>query len=126
MALQEHTALQTDAEPQALTVRSVVLGLVLVVVLGFVGTYVRYYLHASRMAIGHVPMGMLMPFMVMLFAFAILGKKTRFLLRPEEWHVILAMALAGAMLPVSGVTGYMIGYIAGPYFKATDENEWAQ
>ncbi|MBT3604129.1 MAG: ABC transporter permease [Candidatus Latescibacteria bacterium] len=126
LAIQEHEMLETEAEPQAITVRSVVIGLVLVLVLGFVGTYVRYHLHASRMAIGHVPMGMLMPFMVLLFGFAMLGKKAQFLLRPEEWHVILAMALAGAMLPVSGVTGYMIGYIAGPYFKATDENNWAE
>lgn len=126
MALQEQEIPQADAEPQAITVRAVVIGLVLVLVAGFVGTYVRYYLHASRMAISHVPMGMLMPFMVMLFGFAIVGKKTRFLLRTEEWHVILAMALAGAMIPVSGVTGYMIGYIAAPYFKATDENGWEQ
>ena len=124
MAIQQQNIATPQPEPRAITTRSVLLGLILVIALGFVGTYVRYYIHSSRVAISHVPMGMLMPFMVMLFVFAIIAKGTHFVLHPGEWHVILAMGLSGAMLPVTGVTGYMLGYIAAPHFKTTPENGW--
>ena len=124
MAIQLQDAPQPEPAPRALTARSVAIGLFLVVALCFTGTYVRYFLHASRVAISHVPMQMLMPFMVMFFGAAIISRFSRFSLRAGEWHVILAMGLAGAMLPVTGITGYMIGYISAPYFRATPENEW--
>ncbi|MBT4140218.1 MAG: hypothetical protein HOE48_20045 [Candidatus Latescibacteria bacterium] len=124
MAVQEQDIVEPQPEPQAITVRAVLIGLVLVIALGITATYVRYYIHGSRVSISHVPMGMLMPFMVMLFGFAIIGRLTQFVLKPGEWHVILAMGLAGAMLPVTGITGYMIGYISAPYFAVTDGNGW--
>lgn len=124
MAVHQQDIPEPEAEPNALTTRSVLIGLVLVIALGIAATYVRYYIHGSRVSISHVPMGMLMPFMVMLFGMAIVGKLTRFILRPGEWHVILAMGLAGAVMPVTGITGYMIGYISAPHFAATPENGW--
>ena len=125
MAVHQQDIPEPSAEPKALTTRSVVIGIILVLALGITATYCRYYIHGSRVSISHVPMGMLMPFMVMLFGLAIISKLTRIVLAPGEWHIILAMGLAGGILPVTGITGYMIGYISAPYFAATPENHWA-
>lgn len=65
MAILEQEVAEPQPEPQAITVRSVLIGVVLVLALGITATYVRYYIHGSRVSISHVPMGMLMPFMVM-------------------------------------------------------------
>lgn len=124
MAVQQQDIPQTQPEPDALTLRAILIGLVLVTALCYTGTYVRYYFHASRVSISHVPMQLLMPFMVMFFVSAIISRLTPFVLRPGEWHVILIMGLVGAMLPVTGITGYMIGFISAPYFRATPENAW--
>lgn len=117
--------LDEQSQP-AVTVRSVGLGLFLVIALDLLAIYVRYVFHGALMTYSHVPMAMLIALMIMMFGLAIVAKLTGWVLSKGEWHAILAMGIVGAALPGFGLTGYLLGYITAPYYFATEENEWAE
>ena len=108
----------------SITLKSLVLGLFLVVTLDVVAIYIRYVFHGSLMTYSHVPMAMLMSFVLMMAGLSVLSKLTSFRLASTEWHVILAMGLIGATLPCFGHTGYLLGYISAPHYFSTPENAW--
>lgn len=117
--------LDEQSQP-AVTVRSVGLGVFLVIALDLLAIYVRYVFHGALMTYSHVPMAMLIALMIMMFGLAIVAKLTGWVLSKGEWHAILAMGIVGAALPGFGLTGYLLGYITAPYYFATEENEWAE
>ena len=92
------------------------LGLVLVVGLDGTAIYLRYVYHGSLMTYSHIPMAMLIVFTLLIFATAVAGRLTGFVLSPSEWHTILAMGVVGATVPGYGVTGHLIGLMAAPYY----------
>ncbi len=47
-------------------------------------------------------------------------------LKPAETLLIYTMALVAAGIPSFGWTGLLIPYLAGPFYFATPENNWAQ
>ena len=106
------------------TVRAVVSGLVLVLGLDALAIHLRYVVHGSLMTYSHVPMAMLIVFTLMITAGAVLARFSRWKLIPAEWHTILAMGVVGAAVPGFGLSGYLLGYIATPYYFATEVNEW--
>ena len=112
---QETPDAQLGIVNKGVTVQAVAVGLFLVVILDMVATYVRYYYHGSRMTLSHVPMAMLMVFVVMILGLAVIARYTRFVLSSGEWHTILAMGIVGATLPASSSVGFLIGRIAAPY-----------
>ena len=107
-----------------ITAKAVLLGLFLVITLDFVAIQIRYVFHGSLMTYSHVPMAMLMTFVLMMATLSMLAKLTGFEVTSQEWHVILAMGLVGATLPCFGHTGYLLGYISAPHYFATPENAW--
>lgn len=117
-------ALSDAPGPEGVTPRAVLLGLVLVVGLDVLAIYVRYVLHASLMSYSHIPMAMLIVFVLMMVGGAVVSRLTGVVLSSSEWHTILAMGLVGAAIPVYGLSGYLIGYMAAPFYFATPENEW--
>ncbi len=129
MALDAQTpsasVLDEQSQP-AVTVRSVGLGLFLVIALDLLAIYVRYVFHGALMTYSHVPMAMLIVLMILMFGLAIIAKLTGWVLSKGEWHAILAMGIVGAALPGFGLTGYLLGYITAPYYFTTEENEWAE
>ncbi len=117
----------TEQSPRGgITPRAIGLGLLLVVLLDVIAVYVRFHYHGSRMVLSHIPMAMLIVFITMLIALAIMGRLARFSLQPGEWHTILSMGLVGATMPIWASTGFLIGYISAPYFYATEDNNWAE
>ncbi|MGC9316785.1 MAG: DUF6785 family protein [Armatimonadota bacterium] len=47
-------------------------------------------------------------------------------LTTAELLVVYSMMLVGAGIPSFGLTGLLIPYMAGPFYFATEENEWAE
>ncbi len=114
-----------DAQGRAgVTIRAVLLGLGLVVGLDFLAIYVRYIFHGSLMTYSHIPMSMLIVFTLMMMGGAVFSRFTGIVLSPSEWHTILVMGIVGAAIPIFGISGYLLGYMAAPYYFATSENEW--
>ena len=114
-----------SAEPtRGVTVRSVLSGLVLVVALDALAIHLRYVVHGSLMTYSHVPMAMLIVFTLMIVVGALIARFSPWKLSSPEWHTILAMGIVGAAVPGFGLSGYLLGYIATPYYFATEVNEW--
>ena len=109
-----------------LTVRSIVMGLVLVVGLDALAIYVRYVYHGSLMTYSHIPMAMLIVFTLMIMGGAVLSRLTGLSISPTEWHTVLAMGIVGATIPCFGLAGYVLGYMASPFYFATPENKWSE
>ena len=130
MASPERTAETVETETafaksaSGVTVRSVVSGLVLVLGLDALAIHLRYVVYGSLMTYSHVPMAMLIVFTLMIMAGAVIARFSRWKLSPAEWHTILAMGIVGAAVPGFGLSGYLLGYIATPYYFATEVNEW--
>lgn len=123
---QARSAAATDEQPRSdgVTARAVGLGVLLIVLLDVLAIYVRYVYHASLMTYSHVPMAMLIVFTLMVMLGSLLSRATGIVLSAGEWHTILAMGIVGAAIPVFGLSGYLIGYMATPYYFATQENAW--
>lgn len=120
---------QTDSAPQiqpapAVTKRALMVGVLLVLVIGILGICVRYIYHGSQMTYSHIPMAFLIGLVVFLGAGTVIARLFKWHLSPPEWHCVLIMGLVGATIPGFGLSGYLIGYLAAPYYFATDENNW--
>ena len=111
--------LEPDTEPTArrgLTARSVLLGLVAVVAIDVIGVYVPYDYQGSLMTYTHVPMAMLIVFVLMVICGAAVSRWTGIVLSTTEWHTILAMGIVAAAVPGYGLTTYLLALMAAPHY----------
>ena len=107
-----------------LTLRSVLIGLVLVVVVNIGAPYAKYILHSSLLACDYLPFGVMLLFILVVAVVNPLIKSFRIEagLCPGELAVVFIMALVGLTIPTFGLTGYLISTIAAPYYYAATEN----
>ena len=111
---------------QGVTLRAVLLGLGMIVAFDALAIYIRYVYHGSLMTYSHIPMAMLIVFVLMLIGGAVVSRVTGVVVSQVEWHTVLAMGIVGAAVPGFGLSGYLIGYLATPFYFATPENQWAK
>jgi hypothetical protein len=116
------------AEDRGTTVRALIFGLCLSLVISVLGNVVRYILHSSFMAYSHMPMGNLIIWLLSILVCAALAKGfgRKFAFSPSEWITIFAMGFIASLGPTYGVSGYLVGVIVTPYYFATPENRWAE
>jgi len=117
---------ELTGQAHAVTLRAVVVGLLLTIVICFVATDTTYRLRASRVSLGHIPMSLWLPF-ILLFLLNPLVKQLResWALRPPELGLILCMGFIGGAFPTKNVAGRLVAVLATPHYKATPENRWA-
>ncbi len=122
---------RSDSQPPgslpaiSITPRSILIGLILTVLICLFATDTTYRLRASRVSLGHIPMSLWLPF-ILLFLANILLKITRtgWSLAPHELGLILCMGFIGSAFPTKNVAGRLVAVLATPYYKATPENRW--
>ena len=105
--------------------RAVVIGLVLVLVVCLLATDITYRLRASRVSLGHLPMALWLPFLLLFLSNLGLKRlRPRWSLAPHELGLILCMGFIGGAFPTKNVAGRLVAVLATPYYKATPENRW--
>lgn len=110
-----------------LTLRAVLLGIALVVLVNLGAPYSLHVVHSSLLASDYMPLGALFPFfVVVVFNVLLKGINPRYALHPAELIVVFVMALVGSSIPTYGLSGYLIAIISAPYFFASPENQWAK
>lgn len=119
---------QIDAAPaRALTWRSLSLGILLVGVVNVGAPYAKYILHSSLLACDYLPFGVMLPFLIVVAIVNLLIKVFRAApLTPSELAVVFMMSLVGSTIPTFGLTGYLLGTIASPYYYVRTENGWGE
>jgi hypothetical protein len=127
MALTQSQIDTSSATVRALTPRSVSLGILLVAIVNVGAPYAKYILHSSLLACDYLPFGVMLPFLLVITVVNPLIKTigARPLI-PEELAVIFVMSLVGSTIPTFGLTGYLLGTIASPYYYVRTENGWAE
>jgi hypothetical protein len=112
---------------RALTARSVLLGMMLVCLVNVGAPYAKYILHSSLLACDYLPFGVMLPFLVVV---AIVNPLIKVFhanpLASRELAVIFVMSLVGSTIPTFGLTGYLLGTIASPYYYVRTENGWSE
>ena len=108
--------------------RSVGLGITVVIFINLWVTYAETVIHASRLSLSFLQLPLL-------FVFFILSNVVNPALNWLRWIppfsssellTILAIGMVGAVVPASGVSGFLMGVISVPYYFATPENLWAE
>ena len=113
-----------QVDQSGITLRAVVIGLLMVFVIGVWATYVELYARSSRLTMGHFPLAVFGLLLVVLGANRLFPKFHVTPLSPAELLVIVSMGLVGAVMPVDGIVGYLLGIISSFYYFATPENQW--
>ena len=111
---------------KGLTVRSVVVGLAVVMFVDTWATYAEMRVQASRMTLAHFPLALFATFLLLLALNRGLARVRLRALSPAEMLVVLSMGLVGAVIPVEGVVGFLLGIISSLYYFASPENLWAE
>ena len=109
----------------ALTRRSLVLGLGLVLLVSLGAPYSIWMVGASEITWSYFPIGVGAPFVLLIACNAMLKRfaSGRALAR-GELLTILIMGLVASGMPIF-IAGYVLSIISKPYYGATRENEWA-
>ena len=110
---------------RAVTPRAIFVALVIIVATVLWDEWMAYYMSGSNISRSHFPLALLFPFL----SLAVLNLIARrflpsLVLTPPELRVVLGMGLVAAIVPYDGVTGHLIGVLAGVYYFATPENGW--
>ena len=117
---------QTEPKQHPVTARAIVLGTACVTFMAWGGHYTRNIGHTTKMAQGHLPWGVMVPFIIITVILNKLLQKIRpqAILTRSELLVIFAMASIGSALP-SYFMAHLLANIAAPYYFPTPENGWA-
>ena len=103
-------------------------GISVVILLNAWMAYCEYVVRASRLNGSHFPVALVAAIGALVLVvwplLTSIGGKDWGLSTPER-HIVLMMGLIGAAIPANGLTGFMMGIIATPYYYATPENNWA-
>jgi hypothetical protein len=104
---------------RGVTVKAVLVGLIVVVFINVWTTHTEMYVRGSRLTLAHFPLAL---FAVLLGVLA-LNRWLR--LSVQELLVVISMGLVGAVIPVEGVVGFLVGIISSFHYFASPENQWA-
>ena len=114
-----------DSSPSSgITLRSVILGLLLVVFIAVGSPYALWMVGSSEPTWSYFPVCAGFPFVVLVLGNALVRRlASRWALRSEELVIILIMGLVVTGIPVF-ILGTLLALISSPYYAATAENEW--
>ncbi|MCZ6636003.1 MAG: hypothetical protein O7G87_21610 [bacterium] len=135
MAISSEQSQHADLEPashldseRGLTLRAAALGIGIVVFINLWVTYAETVVHASRLSLSFFQLPLLFIFLILLGVVNPLVKRLGILrpLSPSELLTIIAIGMVGAVVPASGIAGFLMGVISVPYYFATPENRWAE
>ena len=113
--------------PRALTLRSVLVGLAVVVGLSVGVPYVELVLRGQAMATNYYPVGLGIAFLAVVLGLNVALKAARrsWALGEGELAVVFVMAAVAVTMPTQGTAGYLLSFLSGPHYFAAPENRWA-
>jgi len=109
-----------------LTLRALVIGAVLSVLLTIWALHSAYTVGASRITLTHLPVAALFPFLLVVLLLNPLLKflNPRFALNRHELMIIFFLVLTASAIPAWVFSSYWLSPISGPYYYASPENQW--
>ena len=120
--------IDSPQKDRALTIRSLLLGILIVILVNIGSSYSLFILHSTLISVGYLPLVVVFLFFLVVAILNIVIKSLCpcWALRPPELAIIFVMALLGATFQPFGSVSLLIGIIGAPYYFASPENQWAQ
>jgi len=111
-----------------MTLRSIIIGLALVILQTAVTPYNDYYIQGTDISGNHFPLGALFALIVLTLGINTILKKAspKSALTEGELITIWMMMVISSAIPSKGMMGYLFPYLVAPVYFATSENEWAE
>ncbi|MCM8772652.1 MAG: hypothetical protein NC926_05180 [Candidatus Omnitrophica bacterium] len=108
------------------TKRSFIAGILFSILVAFVDHYSTDVVHASYMAIDHMPCGAIFIFFILVFFVNTILKKIKrkIAFSSGELLVIYCMMLVASSVTEMGFGSQILPIISAPYYYASPENEW--
>ena len=108
------------------TFRAGITGVGFSVVVSVGGQYLADTFSAPNLAYAHLPLCLLMPFLILVMApnVALKSYAPRYALTPSELLVIFSMGLIASIVPDWGMNWYLMSVITAPRYFASPENQW--
>ena len=112
----------------ALTIRSLLVGLLVVVGLSLATPYVGLMMRSQLLATNYYPVGLGVSFLgvVLVLNVALKSVRRRWGLSEGELAIVFVMAAVAITMPTHGTAGYLLSYICAPHYLASPENRWAE
>lgn len=125
--------MSADTQVQAtitsgLTLRAVIIGAVLAVLLTIWSIHSAYSAGSSSLTLTHLPIAALFPFLVVVLLLnpALKVLNPRYALSRYELIIIFFLVFTASAIPAWVFSSYWISTISSPYYHATPENQWVE
>ena len=117
----------SSPKPYSLTSRSVLIGLLGVIIQCLVTPYNDFLVGSTYLAGNHLPIAVVFSLTVLILVVNVLLKriKSGMQLSAAELTIIWGMMLVASGIPSSGLMRYLIPLLVSPFYFATAENDWA-
>lgn len=106
-----------------MTKRAFIIGIVLSTGANLWPAYNSMIIHSSRADHMHLSIGMLIPFLILLFLNVLLESRGAGL-SPSELLTVCCMSMVAVCMQGEWLAGYLVGMITAPYYFASPENRW--
>jgi hypothetical protein len=127
MSLVQPNASVESTRGDRVTIRSVAVGLLLVISVNTWPIYGLYVIHINQMVFSYMAMALMIPFVLLTLGVNVGLRRIRpsWALSPLELVVVFSMGLVGALFPLMNFTGLIMGHLSTPFYFATPENAWS-
>ncbi|MEE2709996.1 MAG: DUF6785 family protein [Gemmatimonadota bacterium] len=111
-----------------LTIRAVLLGILLSILLTMWTIHSGYVTHASNISVTHLPVAAMFPFVFIVLILNPLMKLARpgSGLKRQELIVVFFLIFTASAIPGWAFSTYALSIISGPHYFASTENRWAE
>ncbi|MCE2440905.1 MAG: hypothetical protein J4F39_15915 [Candidatus Latescibacteria bacterium] len=117
----------TELAIRGVSARALSVGLGIAALHNFWSLHSLYIIRGSWLNRTHFPMGVFVPFLILVLATPVLRRFVpRLAMSGSELLVALCAGLAGGMVPTFGLSTTWIGMLAIPHYLATPENQWGE
>ena len=120
---------ETESLPEVGTrssLRSIALASLLTVGINAAIPYTHHYGHTISLVEGMMPMGVLMPFLLLIFVVNPLLKMFGKGLQLEPWELIIVFSVSYVSVHINELLGRVLATYAVMHYMATPENLWAE
>ncbi len=115
-----------DGEVKAVTLKSVTAAILIVLFSIWWDEWTPFYMAASNISRSHFPLAFFFPLLVLsIWNLIVRRLNPGWELSRAEMVVVLGIGLVAISVPYDGITGHLIGVLAGVFYFATPENGWA-
>jgi hypothetical protein len=126
MAESEHQYVPVSPNGKRSSLRSIAIASFLTVAINALIPYTHHYMHTISLVEGMMPMGVLMPFLLLIFVVNPVLKQFGKGMELEPWELVIVFSVSYVSIHINEMLGRVLATYAVMHYMATPENLWAE